>query len=77
MEGGRPTMEFSVVDLRAAIREGLKPYPFIQAGSSVHANAVSLSFLFFLQCFNVWVIIYHYSYYLVLYFTDDLVFIMI
>lgn len=76
MEGGRPTMEFSVVDLRAAIREGLKPYPFIQAGSSVHANAVSPSF-FFLQYFNVWVIIYHYSYYLVLYFTDDLVFIII
>lgn len=45
MEGGRATM-FRVVDLKAAIREGIKPHPLMQAGSTVHANNVSLVLFF-------------------------------
>lgn len=39
-------MECSVVELRAALREGIKPNSFLEAGSSVHTNTVSHIFKF-------------------------------
>lgn len=52
------TMECSVVDLRAALREGMKPSYFTQGGSSVHTNTVSHVFEF-AQYITIWFIALH------------------
>lgn len=86
MEGGRATVEFTVVGLRAAIREGTKPNPFIQAGSSVHTDPASPFFsahvdlychLSFRSPLVSGFFVYHHSYYLVFPIPNNLIFIII